>query len=268
MINGGSFGQRWADLCAHYHLKYSSFNAELGENIDLSELQKAILRIRPNIILAQHNETSSMQLHPIAKIGALCKRYNVKFVVDAISSFAIDEYTMDKWNIYATVLSANKGIGTYPGLAMVVLSKNAILKPSMSYYFDLSKYILNDSDVSLPFTPNIVALKQLNHQLNVFRKRGLRKTIGEIRARAYYFRKLISDLPFTIMAENPSNCGTALFTERTDVKQLFEKLQEKNIYFTPAGGLGGRKLIISHIGDQDLKDVELITKELTSWINR
>jgi aspartate aminotransferase-like enzyme len=138
----------------------------------------------------------------------------------------------------------------------------------MSYYFNFNKYSNNNRDISLPFTPNIISLKQLHYQLEYFKKTGLGSRIQKIRMRALYFRELIEELPFEIIAQNPSNCGTALYTKRTDVKDLFERLQKKNIYFTPSGGREGKKLIISHIGEQDSKDVNIIVNELRKWLRR
>lgn len=268
IVNGGSFGQRWVDLCAYYKLNYNVFKVDFGKNILLPKLEQSIIKNKPNIILMQHNETSSMQLYPIKDIGKLCKKYNIKLIVDAISSFGIEEYKMTSWNVYATVISTNKGVGTYPGLSAVILSKKAKLIHSSDYYFDLNKYLQDNKDVSLPFTPNIIALKQLRYQLNHFKKIGLGNIIKKINKRALLFRKLIKNLPLQNAAETPSNCGTTLYTEKTDVKKLFEKLQKKNIYFTPAGGEAGKKLIIGHIGEQTKSDVYLIVGELKKWLKK
>ena len=268
IINGGTFGQRWVDICSHYKLNYKILSVEFGKNLALNSLVKSIQKNKPTIILIQHNETSAMQLFPLKEIGKICKTYKIKLIVDAISSFGIEEYKMDNWNIYATVISTNKGIGTYPGLSCIVLSKGAKLHPCSDYYFDLNKYLRDNRDISLPFTPNIISLKQLNYQLEYFNRMGIQSIIKKINKRAILFRKLIKPLPLKIAAETPSNCGTTLYTERTDVKKLFENLQKKDIYFTPAGGNAGKKLIISHIGEQTNSDVYLIVGELKKWLKK
>ena len=268
IVNGGGFGQRWVDLCSHYNFNYKVFKVDFGKNLLLDKLEKIIIKNKPSVLLIQHNETSSMQLYPIKEIGILCKKYNIKLIVDAISSFGINEFRMDKWHVYASVISTNKGVGTYPGLSAVILSKKVKLIHSSDYYFDLNKYLQDNKDVSLPFTPNIIALKQLHYQLNHFKEVGLNNIIKAINKRALLFRKLIKNLPFQNAAETPSNCGTTLYTERTDVKKLFEKLQKKNIYFTPAGGEAGKKLIIGHIGEQTKSDIYLIVGELKKWLKK
>ena len=268
IINGGSFGQRWIDICSHYDFNYKVFDVDFGKNIELDKLEKIIIKNKIDFLLTQHNETSSMQLYPLKKIGLLCKKHKIKLIVDAISSFCIDEYKMNDWNIYATIISTNKGVGTYPGLSSIILSKKVKLVNSLDYYFDLEKYLQDNKDISLPFTPNIIALKQLRYQLNYFNKIGINNIIKKINKRALLFRKLIHNLPFKIISETPSNCGTGLYTERTDVKDLFEKLQKKDIYFTPSGGKQGKKFIISHIGEQTLSDTHLIVGELKKWLKK
>jgi len=268
IINGGRFGKRWIEICSYYHRNYKTFNTEFGKNIDLKLLEQNIQKIKPTFILMQHNETSAMQLFPVEQIGKICHQYNIKLLVDAISSFGIEKYQMNKWNVYATIISTNKGIGTYPGLSCIVLSQNAQLHNSSDYYFDLTKYIDNYKNALLPFTPNIISIKQLNYQLNYFNRIGLDTIIHKIHNRAILFRTLIKKLPLQIIAETPSNCGTALYTCRNDVMDLFDTLQKKNIYFAPEGGKTGKKLIISHIGEQTNADVYLIVEELKKWLKK
>lgn len=268
IIVGGSFGKRWVEICQHYQLNYTIFNVDFGKNLDLHQLENNIKLYKPTYILSQHNETSSMQLHPIEKIGNLCKQYKIKFIVDAISSFCVDYIDMDGYNIDCLVISTNKGVGTYPGLSAIILKSNMKYKKSVSYYFDFNKYIGNFGDISLPFTPNLTSIYQLYYQLKKFKKLGIKNLIKKIHKQAIHFRTLIEKLPFTIIAETSSNCGTGLYTERMDVKDLFERLQKQNIYFTPAGGEEGKKLIIGHIGEQTRKDNLIIVKELIKWLKR
>ena len=270
IIVGGSFGERWTQMCEHYKLHYDIFETEFGKNINLEELKTVIEINKPTHILIQHNETSSMQLYPIKEIGILCKKYKIRFIVDAISSFCIDYIDMDNWNIDCVIISTNKGVGTYSGLSAIIFKSILKRNLSVSYYFNFDKYIKDFEDVSLPFTPNLTSIYQLYYQLNKFKKIGLKNIINKIHKRAIHFRTMIIkfNLPFKIIAQTSSNCGTALYTNRTDVKYLFEKLQKKNIFFTPSGGKQGKKFIIGHIGEQSIKDNFIIIKELQKWLRK
>lgn len=264
VVNAGTFGKRWLDICKFYRLKYNEFRVPFGKAIDFNRLEERIAYYKPDYLLMQHNETSSMQSYPVSTVGTICLCHNCKLIVDAIGSFAIDHYRMDKWNVYATVLSTQKGLGLTTGMSMVVVQEVPTIK-GLSYYLDLKLYLKDLDDMGLPFTPNIITLNQLNYRLKEIQKVGIEKTICKTYMQAIDFRERIANLPLRYDS-GLSNCGTLLHTYRTDVKDLFEKLQRKNIYFTPSGGTKGKKFIISHIGNLTKKDNKTIYKELNSWL--
>lgn len=271
VINGGTWGKRWIDICEFYNLNYDIFPVDFGRNINLEKLEEQLNLKRYSVVLCQHNETSSMQLYPVKKIGKLSEKFGFKFIVDAISSFMIDTYQMSEWNVYATVLSMNKGVGVYPGISSVILSEKAELKSSKSFYFDFKKYLDKvNPEFLLPFTPAIVSLNQLFNRLQYVNEIGVDKIISKIQKRADQFRSELihRNLPFTLLAETPSNCGSVLLTDRRDVKTFFYDLQKKDIYFTPSGGEEGGKFIISHIGDQKENHIIELIEELEKWVKR
>jgi len=122
IINGGSFGQRWEDICNFYEIDYHSFKPGFGKKINLESLKEAFQFFRPTLLLMQHIETSSGQLHNVQSIGKICDYYGCKLIVDAISGFLNNEYSMDKYNIDATIISTQKGLALTPGLSIVILN--------------------------------------------------------------------------------------------------------------------------------------------------
>ena len=216
----------------------------------------------------QRNETSSMQLFDVKRVGKLCSKYNSNLIVDAISSFAIDPYNMDDFNVSATILSSQKGLGLFPGLAMIVLNKE-ISKQKLhkrNYYLDLDNYLGDYKDLTLPFTPNLIVLKQLNHKLNSIKDIKMENIIKGVNEQATHFRELIGGLPLEIRTETLSNCGTLLYTEKKDVKDFFRKLQKKEIYFTPSGGEEGKKFCVSHLKYLTKEDNLVFIGELKKWL--
>jgi len=266
VINGGMFGQRWFEMCKIYNKKTIAYSLPFGKKIIFKQLEQYIKSYKPNVILMQAVETSATQKFNVEAVGKLCKKYNTKFMVDAISTFLLDEYLMDKWNIDVSIISSQKGLGLAPGLSMVIFK--SLFYGTQSYYFDLSKYLNLSGDLGLPFTPNILVLKQLNYRLKEVIKLGLNKTIKKAEILAKDFRKKIKDLPFTLIAETPSNCATGLYTKRTDVKKLFKHLLTKNIYFVPSGGEAGKKFIVGHMGNLTVNDNTVLVRELKKWLKR
>src|SRR3989344_7870965 len=121
VINGGTFGERWSEICKFYDLNYKDFKPGFGKNINFDLLEKEFLEFKPSRVLMQRNETSSMQLYNVEGVGRLCSKHNASLIVDEISSFAIDKYHMNDYNVDVTILSSQKGFNLFPGLAMVII---------------------------------------------------------------------------------------------------------------------------------------------------
>jgi len=268
IINGGSFGKRWCEICNFYGIKYYEIKPGFGKSPDLEELKKSFEDFRPTIFLMQHVETSSGQLQDVHAIGKLCKNYDCRLIVDSISGFANNKYMMDDWGVDATIISSQKGLALTPGISIVVLNKKLIERgfSKRSYYLDFEKYLGEISDVGLPFTPNVLALKQLNHRLKELKKKGIDKEIEERKKIAHDFRERIKNLPLEIIAENPANAVTGLYTSRTDVKDFFCEMQKKKIFFSPSGGEEGKKFVVGHMGELSTEDNEIFVNELREWL--
>jgi len=267
VINGGSFGQKWCDICSFYKLDYKNYEPGFGKNISLDKLEELIKSLKVTVILMQATETSSGQLFSVKEVGKLSKKYGTILVVDAISSFAIDEYKMESWNVNVTILSTQKGLQLFPGMSLVVLDEQALkkgMKPT-NYYMDYSKYLKDWKDVAQPFTPNVQVIHQLNYRLKEIKKQGIGASIQRANDRAIRFRQLVKNLPMKVVAENPSNCITSFQTERNDIKKFFKHLISKNIYITP---YTESRFNVSHIGELNIEDDKLLCGEIEKWLKR
>ena len=271
IVNGGAFGQRFKDICDFYKINSYNFKVGFGKRIDLEELRRAMQEFKPSVVLTQHIETSSGQTHDIKKIGILCKEVDAKFIVDAIGSFGNDEYRMDEWNVDATLFSSHKGLGLFSGTSAIILNKK-LYSGSFAkrcFYFDFNKYLEFGlgHDMAMPFTPNVSSMIQLNYRLRELQVKGMNRKIQEVAEQAEHFRSLIRGLPLRIVAEDPSNCLTALYTERMDVKEFYEEMVNKSIYFSPTGGKEGKKFIVTHMGEVNKEDNIIFVEELKKWLN-
>jgi len=271
IINGGSFGQRWVDICDFYSINYTEFKTQELNINDLKDLKDLVAHNQPDYILMQATETSTLQRFNVEKVGHLCKENNIKLIVDAITSFAIDDFNMDEFNVDVAILSSQKGLALTPGLSMIVIKNTDIINnASRSYYFDLKNYIFDDlTDVGLPFTPNLIAIEQLHYQLGIMKQKGIENVIKSVNDKALKFRRIIKErnLPLKIETAELSNCGTLFHTEKTDVKQFFEKMKNVGIFFTPTGGENGKKFSVGHLGEQSEEDMMLFIDKIEEWMN-
>lgn len=95
VIAGGSFGYRWKELCDYYHCENEVYKVPFAKDIDYVDLEHQISLSRPDVFLCQHHETSTGQLFNLEKISAICTKYSVSLVVDAISSFLSDPLSLE-----------------------------------------------------------------------------------------------------------------------------------------------------------------------------
>jgi aspartate aminotransferase-like enzyme len=268
IINGGTFGKRWVDICKRQNKTYNEYISEFGKDLNIEVIENLLKEYSPTFLLMQHVETSSGQLNDVKTIGSLCKKYNIKLIVDGMGSFLIHETNMDECNIYGLATSSHKGLSVYPGIGIVILNKEAKSATfnSMSVYTDFNKYLNDFVELYFPYTTNSLVVNQMYLKLKDIDKNGIHTLLNKIKNLAYYFRKEISHLPLKIAAESPSNCCTVLYTEKTDVKYFFNKMVQKNIYFTPTGGLAGKIFSVGHIGDLSENDYDDFIWELERWL--
>lgn len=95
VVNGGSFGERLAELCEIHEIPYTQIKLQSGK-----PLTEEILGSYENKgytgFLVQLCETSTGVRYDMNMIGDFCRRNNMFLFVDAVSGFLADEISMKK----------------------------------------------------------------------------------------------------------------------------------------------------------------------------
>lgn len=277
IINNGTFGERWVDLCDFYNLNYYNYKVDFGTSPNLEDIENIIVKNEITVILTQATETSSAQKIPIKEIGFLTKKHNVLFIVDAITAFLIDEFYMDDWFVDVSILSSQKGFCVPPGMSFLVLGKIAIDRlskiKSKSYYFNIKVYLENMERGQTPFSPPVTLVNQIVKQLNYIKEMNLGNYLSSIDQIAIDLRRKMISLPFQIISDDPSNCLTTYRyngeNDKFDAYKLFIYLADNyNYYITPVGGHFTKTDIrIVHIGDISVKDNELLVNAISTYLS-
>ncbi|NOT84514.1 MAG: alanine--glyoxylate aminotransferase family protein [Methylococcaceae bacterium] len=251
VINGGSFGQRFVDIC-HLHQRpiYNvKVNATNLANTDSLETFK-----EATALLINAHETSIGLLYDLKAIGAFCKKYKLLNIVDAISLFVTDEIDMQAQAIDALILSSHKGLALPPGLAMVILSPKALqkVKSGQSYYFDFQSHLDDGLRGQTPFTPAITIILQLHLRLSQIMARGIQAEQHQVKVIADYFRAAITPLPLKPYSPYMPNAMTALTPldaiKASDIVAFLDS--QHNVIVAPNGGDLKEKLFrVAHMGD-------------------
>lgn len=261
VIAGGSFGYRWESLCAYYNLDSFTHKVAFCKDVDYKLLEEDIVREKPETLLCQQHETSTGQLFDLIKIGALCKKYNVSLVVDAISSFLSEPLHMGEMGIDICITSSQKGLNILPGISLIVLSERLTDYPfsKSNYYFDFNENLKNLTRGQTPFSPATSIFLQLNERLKRLSMFTIHDIVNKVKAKALFFRSLCDTYGWKYPAEVPANCITGFFVSNNgDI--MFEELMKKGFCIMPGGTPNYFR--VSHLGVQSQDDLIELAKAI------
>lgn len=269
VINGGSFGHRFCELCAWHNISYSSIDLAWDETLTAQHLLPYENKGYTALIVNLH-ETSIGQLYDIKLLSDFCKHNNMYLIVDAISTFLVDDYEMDRYGIDVTIFSSQKGLCLSPGLSFVAMSKRMVEKVQKgtpkSMYFDFKPYLKDILRGQTPFTPATFIMYELQAMLDLIDKMGGKHAWQDaIADKAIYFRKKAKSLGFSVKESTPqSNMMTVLQFEDVSARDIFLKLSEKyNIFVNPCGGdLAAKLMRVSHAGNISKADIDDLLEKL------
>lgn len=272
VVNGGTFGQRFVDICQIHHIPYDVVTVPYGET--LAERHFAPFASQSyTALLVNIDETSTGQLYDIDLLHNFCQQRGMYLVVDAISSFLCDPYDMDGHGIDVTISSTQKGACVEPGMSTVVLSERIlqerVLKQTVqSLYFDFKTYLENFKRGQTPFTPAVGICQELNASLHRIDRIGLEKHLAHIASVAKDFRTKVQALPVTLPDFPLSNAITPILFAEPIAYRVFEVLKDRyDIMVNPTGGpLHDRSLRIAHIGEMDCADNDMLIEKMQQAI--
>lgn len=260
IVNGGSFGERFVDICKVYNIPYDEIKLEFGKTLTQDILDKYNPGNYTTFVVNKH-ETSTGVHYDMELISKFCEQNNLFLIVDAISSFLADPIDVEKYKIDIMITGSQKALACPPGISIIVLSERAQNKiynhERNCVYLDLKAALDNARRGQTPFTPAVGILRQINARLNQIKNNGgVESEIAKIENIAKDFRNKIKDLPLEILPESQSNAVTALKTTNKSANEVFLELKNNyNIWVCPNGGsLKDLVFRVGHIGDLTIED--------------
>lgn len=258
VIDGGSFGHRWFQLCEYYGVPVVDYKVPFAKDIDYEDLEKKVAIEHPDVFLCQHHETSTGQLFDLKKISEICHQYGVSLVVDVISSFLAENVSMDELDIDICITSTQKGLNIPPGLSVLFFNRKleGYKFNHRGYYWDFDDNFNNLKRGQTPFSPATILYLQLHERLKQLTSEGgEQKNIDAVHHRAVFFRTLCKKYGWDVPAETPSFAVTGFQTKDTEERKVFNGLIEKYDTYIMPGSIPGFYRV-SHMGLQS--DEELI----------
>lgn len=268
IINGGSFGQRFVELCEWHQVPFDQISLERGSSLTRDDLNKYDGSEYSAFIVNLH-ETSTGVLYDLDLINDFCKVNNLFLIVDAISAFLADPINMENSNIGAMIIGSQKALACHPGVSAVLLSPLALQRIEACscdcMYLDLKNALKNGERGQTPFTPAVSVLRQIHTRLSqIIKCGGVSASVDAVGFIAKDFRSKIANLPVRFFSASMSNAVTALCPLNVSAYDVFLRLKDEyGIWVCPNGGdLADRVFRVGHIGALSVEDNDKLIKAL------
>jgi len=255
VINGGSFGFRFVQLCEIHEIAYTEITLEHGVSLTEDDLKPYDGQGYTAFLVNMH-ETSTGVLYNMPLISKFCKQNNIFLVVDAISAFLADNFDMKELGADIMITGSQKALACSPGISIIVLSQRALERVANSkrncMYLDLKDALKNGERGQTPFTPAVGILRQINIRLKQIElDGGVDSEINKIRNIAHDFRNKIKGLPFEFVSNSLSNAVTSLHPLNVSAYDVFTILKDEyGIWICPNGGdMRDSVFRVGHLGD-------------------
>lgn len=254
VVNGGSFGHRFVQLCEIHDIPHTEIALEMGHKLTAEHLAPYEGQGYTGF-LVNLDETSTGVLYDINLISQFCHRNNIFLVVDSISSFLADPFNMQALGVDVMITGSQKALACPPGISIIVLAPQAVervcSREVKSMYFNLKDALKNGERGQTPFTPAVGILRQINARLKEIEAAGGVETENQrMAALAADFREKIKDMPFTIVSQSLSNAVTPLHPHNVSAYDIFLKLKDEyHIWVCPNGGdMADKVFRVGHLG--------------------
>lgn len=273
VVNGGSFGQRFVDLCKLHSHSVEEVNCEFGKQITEEQL-KAAISSEVTALLVNMNETSSGLLYNMRFISEYCKAFGLLLIVDAVSAFIADQIDMNALGADVMLTGSQKALACHPGISIIALSDRAIERvwanPEECMYLSLREALKNGERGQTPWTPAVTTLLEIRQRLGDIDKRGIDFERSEIARRANVVRNIAEEIGLRLVAENPSNAVSAFWCTKHNAKDIILTAQnDYNMWLCPNGGkLADDVFRIGHIGAISEKENDLLVFALRDMSRR
>lgn len=273
VISTGYFGERYANILKRLGAEVDVLNAKIGAVVSEEVIAAQLEKKNYKLMTLTHVDTSTGVKSDAKQFGALGKKYNVLTVLDGVCSVAGEEIQQQKWDIDVVLTASQKAVGVPAGLALLMVSPQAIevfknrSSPVVSYYSDWSNWLpimeaYSHGKPSYFGTPAVHLVLALEKSLELIVKEGLEIRFNRHETLAQAFRKALQVLGFGFIAKDECAANTLsaiVFPENLDGAKFIQSVAASGVIV--AGGLlADRKSTYFRVGHMgSVKAIDLVT---------
>lgn len=119
----GRFGHLLCEIARRCRAEVHSIEVPWGEVFTAQQIEDAVKRVKPRLLLTVQGDTSTTMLQPLAELGEICRRHGVLFYTDATASLGGNPLETDAWGLDAVSAGLQKCLGGPSGTAPITLSE-------------------------------------------------------------------------------------------------------------------------------------------------
>jgi len=263
-LDNGYYGTRMRRIARRYEL--SSEEIIFEDVFKLSDVEGMIKNDKVTHVAMVHHETSTGTLNPLRMVGRLCKKYNKKLIVDAISSIGVQDLNIIDDNISYLMGSSNKGIGGAEGISFVIVEKTEVEHlVGNNYYLSLRENLLKQNEGQTLFTPAVRIFQGFDKALDLLREEGIENRQKRFVEIAIELRKGMKELGFEMLTQCPSSVTSLYSLGKYDFNTLHKQLKSKGyVIYTGLDDKTFRLCTYGTIQVEDIKKFLEVMKEITN----
>ncbi|MBM5811965.1 MAG: 2-aminoethylphosphonate aminotransferase [Gammaproteobacteria bacterium] len=274
VLANGVYGERIAAMLAAHGRPHELLAGDWTAAVDLAALEQRLAAdpMLRHVAVVQH-ETTTGRLTDLAAIGALCRRFGARLLLDAVSSFGAEHIDATAWNLQALAGTANKCLHGVPGLAFVLAERAAWAAPKPgagSLYLDLRPYHrAQHGDGYSPFTQAVQVAFALDEALREHAEAGGWQARQRLyRERAARVHCVLAELGLAALLPE-AECSCVLRSYRvpawTDYARLHAALKARGfVIYAGQGRLAPAIFRIAVMGDLTPDDLTRLGQALTA----
>jgi aspartate aminotransferase-like enzyme/GNAT superfamily N-acetyltransferase len=199
VLSNGEFGERLAENARRARLDFAHLALPWGDEFDLAQVAQAMSALpRGGWVWFVHHETSTGRLQPLRELVALARAHGLRACVDCVSSLGTVD--VDLRGVHLATATSGKGLGGFPGLALVFHENRPISRPDcLPGYLDLGHWA---EHASVPHTHS----SNLVHALSAAVRECTPERLERIAASASWLRAALEPHGLRCLVPERSAC--------------------------------------------------------------
>ena len=122
----GRFGHSKTEIAKRARAEVMPLETTWGTVFEPGRIEDAIAKHKPKLVAICQGDTSTTMLHPLADIGAACRKHGAILFVDATASLAGNPFETDAWQIDMVATGLQKCLSGPPGVSPITFNERVV----------------------------------------------------------------------------------------------------------------------------------------------